>query len=214
MIKKIIYFICLVLFFLISKAQESEAFKRIAKAGRSYKDFIPKGCDTLGMAKGDLNKDGREDIVLALNNISEGRIILVLFKTGSGYSLHSKATGVLMCKECGGNFDPYAGVIIRNGLLIINHFGGTALKWEIKSIYTYQNNEFYLIGERQSGFRSNGSYCDKYDEFSEFSFQETNYITGQQKLKEISGDCKLIVNKKTKVKIKPLVRMADYVQNN
>ena len=49
-------------------AQQNKVLLHIPETGKIYRDFIPKGYDTLydGVARGDLNKDGKEDIAIVL----------------------------------------------------------------------------------------------------------------------------------------------------
>ena len=42
--------------------------------------------------------------------------------------------------------DPFEGIEIKNGILIINHWGGSSWKWSLSDKYRFQNNQFQLIG--------------------------------------------------------------------
>src|ERR1700694_1121013 len=90
--------------------------------------FIPAGYDTLpsGVARGDLNKDGIGDIVLALYHRSEQaadpksdtdgdslppRLLVILLGTGKGYRKAVVSAHAILCKDCGGVFgDPFVGI--------------------------------------------------------------------------------------------------------
>jgi len=190
--------------------------------GRSFKDFIPPGCDTLGMATGDLNKDGKEDIVLAIydtaenTNMDAARLLVVLFKTDEGYMLKAKSDQLLLCKGCGGVFgDPFAlgGISISKGVLSVSHYGGSAWRWSYIMKFRYQNNDLYLIGKTDYSYWD-VKHCDKYDEFAGTEFEETNFVTGDHVLKKISENCRMLANKKNKVKVKPLVKLVNYKLEN
>lgn len=87
--------------------------------------FIPKDYDTIQIAKGDLNRDGIDDIVLALFSKEEKqdsiysdsippRLLIILFKKGTGYVQVAKSSSALLCKYCGGIFgDPFNGILIE-----------------------------------------------------------------------------------------------------
>jgi hypothetical protein len=205
--------------FCSGKAQQS-LFANIPSVGKAIKDFIPANCDTLGMAIGDLNKDGKNDIALALFNKAENensdaeRLILVLFKTATGYSVAGKSANVLMCKGCGGIFgDPYAGIEISKNVLTVHHYGGSAWRWSDDLKFRYQNTDLYLIGRSAHSYW-NVKMCDKLGDFAGTDIEETNFVTGDHYIKKISENCKLTTDKKNKIKIKPLVKLADYKNDN
>lgn len=206
--------------FCFCKAQDQHFDHKIPAAGGSYKDFIPAGCDTLAMATGDLNKDGKDDIVLALydtaenSNMDAARLLVILFRTDAGYMLKAKSDQLLLCKGCGGVFgDPFNGIDINKNVLTVNHYGGSAWRWSYISKYRYQNNDFYLIGKTDYSYWDVKN-CDKYGEFAGTSFEETNFVTGDHVLKKISENCKLLADKKDKVKIRPLVKLVNYKMDN
>ena len=205
--------------FYLSKGQQN-LFGTIPSAGTAVKDFIPSGCDTLAAMSGDLNRDGKSDMVLALITKGEtdtgeaDRLLLILFKTARGYSVAAKTTDVLMCKGCGGVFgDPFAGIDIDKNVLTVHHYGGSAWRWSEDLKFRYQHNDFYLIGKENYSYWD-VKMCEKLDDFAGTDREETNFITGDHYVKKISENCKLITDKKNKLKIKPLVKLADYKTDN
>jgi hypothetical protein len=195
----------------------------------AIKTFIPAGFDTMQMVTGDLNKDGMSDVVLALKSIREdaadsvkerfdsipNRLLIVLLNTAQGYKKIVKAPYALLCKDCGGVFgDPFEGIDITNGLLIVRHYGGSAWRWALTHKFRYQQNDLYLIG------RTNYSYwdvkrCEKLNEFAGTDFKDENMVTGAYQEKKISeSGCKLLVNKKGKQKIEPLVKLSEFIIEN
>jgi hypothetical protein len=193
--------------------------------------FIPNNYDTLydGVAKGDLNKDGIQDAVLAVYPIWENdsdwiekadsdslpqRMLIILFGTRSGFTEAAKSSHAIMCKNCGGVFgDPFAGILIKGNVLQINHYGGSNWRWEYAHKFRYQAGKFYLIGQISHSYWDVKN-CDKLNDFAGTEYEDINYLTGQFERKKISEDCKLLENKKGKKKTAPLVALAGFDISN
>jgi hypothetical protein len=217
--------ILLIVLFITDIVSAQDILSRIPKSGTTITAFIPGGYDTLGTVAGDLNKDGLSDAVLALASAKEEsfdpakddidsmppRLLLILFNTGKGYTLAGKSAGALLCKECGGVFgDPFSELVIDKNILIIIHYGGSSWRWGSHYKFRYQQNDFYLIG------RTNYSYwnvemCEKLDDFAGTDYKDENLVTGSYEERKISQEgCRLLVNKKGKQAIKPLIKLNDF----
>jgi hypothetical protein len=190
--------------------------------------FIPSGFDTLQIATGDLNKDGKADLVLALKSKLEdapdsvkekldsipNRLLLVLLNTGDSYRSVVKAKYAILCKECGGVFgDPFSGIEIKNGLLVVEHYGGSAWRWSLTHKFRYQQNDFYLIGKTTYSFWD-VKRCEKLDDYAGTDYKDENLVTGGYVEKKISEECKLLVNKKGKQKVQPLIKLSEFIIEN
>jgi len=199
---------------------------KIPVTGSSYAAFIPSGYDTLMVAKGDLNNDQLEDLALVLKSKKEddkdadpnveppGRLLVLLFKTADGYKTAMKLDSAILCKQCGGVFgDPFADMTIKKNVLTINHYGGSAWRWELTHRFRYQQNDFYMIGE------TNYSYwdvkmCNKAGDFAGTDLKDVNYLTGQYEEKKITEECKVLVNKRGKRPVQPLKKLSDFKIEN
>ncbi|WP_130802800.1 hypothetical protein [Acinetobacter ihumii] len=171
-------------------------------APAQYQQFIPKQWKILQTVKGDLNRDGQEDIVLVIEennpkniltndrlgspklNINP-RVLLVLFKTNQGYQLISKNQQLPSANDAESPClaDPLedGGVSISKGILKINlNYWLSCGSWYVTNntfSFRYQDRAFKLIGFDQMSFhRASG------DE----SHLSINFSTG--KLKKISGE--------------------------
>jgi hypothetical protein len=196
-----------------------------SQINKSLASFIPREYDTLygGLAKGDLNKDGIEDVVLALFHKMEdqslehvnvdsipSRRLIVLFGTKNGYAKAIESSTALLCKHCGGVFgDPFNGIDIKKGVLQIYHYGGSAWKWASTHKFRLQNKQFYLIGQTKTSFWG-VEHCDALGEMAGLDYEDINFITGQFERKKISTECKLVESKKGKQKTKPLVSLTKF----
>ncbi len=219
------WLIILLLSVVTHNAFAKDNFRRLVpERGNSFKDFIPKGYDTIsfgqGIAIGDLNKDGFDDIVLVLKDVEaekklDGggiRPLVILFKEKDYYRLMSIAIDVVMCKDCGGALgDPFVGAFIKNNVLTVSHYGGTAWRWSIDTKFRYQNGDFYLIGKTKNSFWIMAD-CDENADIEDGarSYEDINYVTGDRARRKTSENCKVLLDKKDKIKIKPLIKMVDF----
>ena len=173
--KRKIFFI-LSLFLICSFYTFGESFPQKAK---SVKDFIPKGWEQLNIAKGDLNKDQLEDVVIVIGNpvinSDDDSVLLVLFKEKDGtYSLVAKND-----KNFSKSYIIYPildEIRIKNNILEIKFY--TLALYEFNTIYTFrfQNNRFELIGFDESGYsRGNG---EQYRTSINFSTNKMKTTTG------------------------------------
>jgi hypothetical protein len=189
----------------------------------SVKKFIPKGYDTLdgGYVKGDLNKDGKEDFVLALRSLEEEknsfyegeRLMIVLLQTPNGLKQVGNAKDVLMCKGCGGIFgDPWSGIQIEKGILIVDHYGGSAWRWSDTQKFRYQNEGMYLIGSTSDYFWVNSDCNGEGIGDAGRNYKDVNWVTGDEEVIKRKEDCTLIEHTKKKLKRRPLQKLEEYKQ--
>ena len=180
--KRKLFFI-LSLFLICSFYAFAENFPQKAK---SINDFVPKGWKILKdengsnfIAKGDLNKDKLEDVVIVIgnpdiNSDDDRVVLLVLFKEKDGtYSLvakndknFSESSPIHSLEE----------IRIKNNILEIEFF--TFNIYNMNEIYTFrfQNNRFELIGYDKGGYsRLSG---DQYRTSINFSTNKMKTTTG------------------------------------
>lgn len=217
------YLILTVLLFSAGLCFAQEVLSKIPASGSTLQAFIPAGYDTIETVEGDLNKDNVIDYAMALASVKEenynpaedttelpARILVVVFGQKQGYKLAAKTDKAIMCKQCGGVFgDPFSGLSITKGILIIDHYGGSAWRWSHTHKFRYQQNDFYLIGETDHSYWSI-NHCEELGDFAGTSYKDVNLITGAYEEKVITEECKLVKNKKGKQKVKPLQKLKDF----
>ena len=191
--------------------------------------FIPKGYRVLpeGSATGDLNADGRPDLVLALapmpnieagpapatnDNIPFPRLLVVLWRTATGYEQAYVARQAILGRNDGGAFgDPFAGLSITKGVLSINHYGGSRWRWSLTAKFRYQQGDFYQIGETYSLMQSAAENCPRLPDHRPGDlYRDINLLTGAYESVKVSDDCKLLENKHSKQLVKRLRRLVAY----
>ena len=151
---------------------------------------VPAGYTLVDQAEGDLDKDGAKEIVYAYNtthnNGEKGfnRELYICKRMGGQLKLWKKNTTVLWkSKDCG--FYASEGVpfelSVNNNTLIISQtfFHNSRHTSMFKSIFRYQNNDWYLIGSTYS----NADNCDW-----DFTY-DVNFSTNKVEISETYGSC-------------------------
>ena len=129
---------------------------------QTLRSFIPADYSILDSASGDMNKDGRRDLLVILKNNHEennGDIVRPLLVLMGGekklYELAARNDSVVLCKGCGGVFgDPYAGMTVKNNFFSIEHYGGSNWRWTriITFRYDVKTGKIYLHKDAGDSF--------------------------------------------------------------
>lgn len=129
------------------------------------KSLVPSGWHILvardkpTSAEGDLNNDSIPDIatVIEKNETTQDgnappRSLLIAFGIGNGeYTLSIIADNAVLRANEGGTFgDPFDGIVIDRGSVVLSDLGGSRWKWSDKYRFRFQNNDWYLIGQTQT----------------------------------------------------------------
>ena len=94
------------------------------------------------------------------------------------YQLSVQSNDLILCSDDGGSFgDPFEGISIDRGCLLVHFFGGSAWRWDIQQRFRFQNHGFYLIGITELGY---------HDAWGHMLADDYNLLTG--KLKVTTGD--------------------------
>jgi len=172
----------------------------IRKSGKNIAAFVPVGWHVLSeangekvlaKASGDLNGDTLPDIAMVIEcnkdlnatgkeanspgNQHKPRIFLALFKTQQGgYILSVQSNDLILCADDGGIFgDPFDGLSMKRGTVVVHFYGGSAWRWDITSRFRLQNGGWYLIG------LTDLSYHDASGEMREYDY---NLLNGRMKI--------------------------------
>jgi hypothetical protein len=147
---------------------------------------VPKHYSIVDTVTGDLDKDGRKELVVAFNTSKENGVDgvpreLIIYKLETnGWTIWKKSRQALYGSRDGGMMgDPFGQIKIENGTLLISQNGGSSWKWDHTDRYRYQEGEFYLIG-----YTSNyGKPCEYWQEV------DFNLSTGKMIVKKEYEDC-------------------------
>lgn len=123
--------------------------------------FVPKGwkIEEETLKEVDLNGDGRLDAAFVIssgkNDVNaQGDVmfvkhVLVLALRGTDGKLSRSVVNdaaVLDGNEGGVFGDPFAGLAVERGAVVISHYGGSRDRWSFVHRYRYQNGQWRLIG--------------------------------------------------------------------
>ncbi|GAK77989.1 hypothetical protein JCM19296_3598 [Nonlabens ulvanivorans] len=108
---------------------------------------------------GDLNADGIDEKVSVLETIEKSesgntRLIQIYRNINGMWILwHSSENAILKYQKDIMMSDPFDGIEIDHGTLLIAFSGGSSWKWSYTDKYRYQNNQFELIGYTSDYFK-------------------------------------------------------------
>ena len=132
----------------------------VAETAAAPGGFVPKGWRLLGEAAGDLNGDGRADAVVVAAHDTEAsepttdvweepRLLVIALREPNGQLRRSAVSeDVVMCRGCGGVFgDPFEGVLVERGAVVVMHYGGSRDRWAYTDRFRLQDGQWIHIGE-------------------------------------------------------------------
>lgn len=158
-----------------------------------FKSFVPNGFTVLDTTSGDLNQDGKADVVLILRNKLEKenpdttRPLLLLLGNGKGgYSLAARNDSAVLCLGCGGVFgDPYVRIAIKKNYFSIEHYGGSSWRWTRVITFKFDSKSKRFVLHRDAGYSWHASDSNKQTEniyskadFGKLPFEKYSYEKG------------------------------------
>jgi hypothetical protein len=119
--------------------------------------FIPPSYKMLDSLVLDFNNDNIQDFIMVLESSLQDsledeypRILIVLKGLDSlNYNMEAFNDSLLLCKNCGGFFDPYDEISFDQDTLLISQWGGSGWRWgvEYACVYNKDDNAFYIVKE-------------------------------------------------------------------
>jgi len=142
--------------------------------------------EILEIVKGDLNKDGIDEAVVAYDTHFEGEwgnvrnIFIYKGNEDEGWEEWFTSSTAIMESESGGMMgDGFDGIEIKKGVLSVFHWGGSREKWSYEHKYRFQDDDFYCIGATTSG----GAPCEYFYEF------DYNLSNGNAVATDVTENC-------------------------
>jgi hypothetical protein len=115
--------------------------------------FVTAGTRALACAIADLNRDGREDVVLVLERQKarpddaeieeQQRPLRILVRLADGaYKQARRNDHVVYCRTCGGVMgDPFQGVDAGPGTFTVHNAGGSSWRWGVEYRFGYSRRD-------------------------------------------------------------------------
>jgi len=124
--------------------------------------FIPAGHEAIAVERGDLNRDGREDYILAIEQTDGDkdapREVRILTRRADGSLILAKrGPAAILCKDCGGMMgDPFMGITVKSGRFTIEHYGGSASRWTESFTFAWSRRDrtWQLVRVETSSFHA------------------------------------------------------------
>lgn len=165
--------------------------KSTSAASNALEDFIPKNYFLLESVKSAMNNQNQQHVALicAPNNEKNpeefsqtNRRIIMLLQSGDSFTELSSNDNLILCKSCGGVFgDPYNGVELKNNILKISNYGGSAWRWSENYTFRFQNNEWQLIGATYDSYY-NAKECPDGVGSAGRQLEDINFASGRMQI--------------------------------
>lgn len=158
---------------LLSVSAVNAQEKDLTKPPAGSAAFISKGYELLDYETGDLNGDGRKDVVLVLKRAGEDTLdmddpnnarplLLLTRQSNNKLTLAARNDELIMCRQCGGIFgDPYEGITVGKNMLTINFYGGSAWRWGMEYQFRYNATTKNWMLEKETDIYYHNAEPDK-----------------------------------------------------
>ncbi|TMV43068.1 hypothetical protein FE783_36380 [Paenibacillus mesophilus] len=172
--------------------------------------------DTIpAVATGDLNKDGIPDVAAVVEGLSDTfsgpgpRSLLLAFgRQDNTLELSLISDKVVLSADSGGVYgDPFDGIMIERGTVLIRDYGGSNWRWYNRYRFRYQDMDWYLIGFTTGNYYTGTSTLEEADE------DDYNLLTGDYILRRTSEEGKVEIKKGNRGR-KELIKLHDFDLTN
>lgn len=162
------------------------------------------------IARGDLNKDGIDDLAIIVEDpketMTERELILFFGNVAGAYEQSIYAKEAILCKDCGGVFgEPLEELSIKNNTLLFSFHGGSNERWYSKYRFQYRDRDWVLIGYTGGSYHTMDVYQGEEEDI--------NLLTGDFILKKSDKNDpagKLIQTEKGKRPKRKLVKLSEF----
>ncbi len=132
--------------------------------------FVPENFTAINTTSGDLNLDQIPDMIMVLKKNGEDTtsdvtehpekrpLLILIGQADSSYLLAARSDNAVYCIDCGGIMgDPFMDVVIKKGYFSVEHYGGSAWRWErtITFKFSQADNYWFLHKDGNKSFNAN-----------------------------------------------------------
>ncbi|KZE75117.1 hypothetical protein AV654_27615 [Paenibacillus elgii] len=162
------------------------------------------------IARGDLNKDGMDDLAIIVedpkDSMTERDLILFFGNAAGAYEQSIYAKEAITCKDCGGVFgEPLEELFIKNNTLLFTFHGGSSDRWYSKYRFQYRDRDWVLIGYTGGSYHTMDVYQG---EEEDINLLTGDFILKKSDKKDPAG--KLIETEKGKRPKRKLVKLSEF----
>jgi len=194
---------------LASSEVQNPALSQISSEGaKAVLKNLPQGWNVLNAVEGDLSKDSRKDVAAVLEGpasaeASAPRKLIILFKkTDGSYVLSAETQKAILKSDEGGVWgDPFSGISINRGSVLVNHYGGSNWRWSNCYRFRFQDGAWYLIGATEKSFNTNTK--------TDYVRDDYNLLTGNH-IHDASDQRGVIQSTTSNRGINPLVKLLNF----
>jgi hypothetical protein len=142
---RVVLFLVFCLSAVTVNAQTSEAIKVPAEV----QAFIEKDSKAIALESADLNGDGLQDYILVIErpeltaakygyDVQQRPLLILVRNNENKLSEVKRNEQIVYCSDCGGVMgDPFMGVTVGKNTFTVNHYGGSAWRWELSYKFNY-----------------------------------------------------------------------------
>lgn len=135
----------------------------------SLASFVIAGYTAIDTVSGDLNLDQYTDMIVVLKKNGEDStsdvsehpekrpLLILLGQADSTYKLAASTNNAVYCIDCGGIMgDPFMDIVIKKGYFSVEHYGGSAWRWERTTTFKYSSTDstWYLHKDGHKSFHT------------------------------------------------------------
>ena len=201
------------------QAEESNAVvdNTIAKELEAPIDYtinLPADLKMLSKAQGDLTKNGIDEQVFVVEPLVEEaeymeappRRVQVYRLAEGEWQLWQEIPGGVLSADEGGMFgDPFQEVTIKRGALVIEHYGGSRIRWHYTHRFRWQNEQWQLIGATIVY----GAPCDYWHTY-DYNLS-TDKVVAKWEVEDCDTEETTVDSFSFDHRIRPLPNMADFI---
>ena len=164
--------------------------------------FIPENYTILDTISGNLNLDNYNDMVLVLKKNNEEKtsdvidnpekrpLLILIGEPNNKYKLVERNDNSVYCVDCGGMMgDPYIQIVIKQGYFSVEHYGGSAWRWNRIITYKYSKEDDNWFLYKDGGESFNTSEPEKVEktikttkDFGKVPFKDFNIYSEKKNI--------------------------------
>ena len=154
-------------FLIISANAQKEAVKIPAE----IEPFVENGTIPIALESADLNGDSLPDYILVIErpdftaakygfDVQQRPLLILIRGKDNKLSEAKRNEQIVFCADCGGMMgDPFMGVTVGKNTFTVNHYGGSAWRWELSYKFNYSkvDKTWQLVRFERSDFHATDS---------------------------------------------------------